>query len=178
MKSTDPVKKNVKNSKFLSLVLRHKPEKIEIELDENGWANVKELLKKTGFDFETLEEIVLTNDKQRFSFNEDKTKVRANQGHSIDIDLQLKPTKPPDILYHGTIKRFLNSIMHEGLKKGSRQFVHLSMDSETARKVGSRRGKSIILMVNSRMMHEQGYKFFISENNVWLTDNVPFEFIM
>ena len=161
----------------MSLVLRHKPEQMWIKLDENGWADVDELLKKSDFDFETLEKVV-TNDKQRFAFNEEKTKIRASQGHSVDVNLQLKPVKPPDILYHGTVKKFLNSIMHEGLSKGKRQFVHLSIDSETAKKVGSRRGKPIILMVNSRMMNEQGYKFFVSENNVWLTEKVPLVFLM
>ncbi|WP_299891578.1 RNA 2'-phosphotransferase [uncultured Lacinutrix sp.] len=176
--------KNIKRvSKFLSLILRHNPQKINLELDENGWANVEELLEKsnknnTRFSMETLEEVVETNDKKRFTFNDDKTKIRANQGHSIKtIDLELKPIKPPTFLYHGTVGKFMKSIRAEGLQKMSRQHVHLSSDLETATKVGSRRGQAIILSIRTKDMHNKGYTFYKSKNDVWLTDKVPPEFI-
>lgn len=167
----------ISKSKFLSLVLRHKPEEIGLTLDENGWASVPEFLQKAKMDLHTLEEIVDTNEKKRFAFNEDKTKIRASQGHSIDIDLGLNPEVPPDVLYHGTSTRFLNSIMATGLEKKDRQFVHLSLNYETAYKVGSRHGKPIVLVIDSKKMDESGYIFFLSENGVWMTDSVPSEFI-
>lgn len=169
-------------SKFLSLILRHSPQNIQIQLDENGWANVDELITKCAkhkhiFTFKELEEVVATNDKQRFIFNENKTKIRANQGHSITIDLALQPQTPPDYLYHGTISKFLNDIRKVGLLKMSRQHVHLSPDKETAIKVGSRRGVPVILVVQSNKMHQDGYSFYLSENGVWLTDHVPANYI-
>lgn len=167
-------------SKFLSLILRHQPEKIGLQLDENGWALINDVLDKSNlkFTFVELEEIVVTNDKQRFSFNEDKTKIRANQGHSLKtIDLDLKAQVPPEFLFHGTVERFIGSIKSKGLQKMKRQHVHLSKDKETAVKVGSRRGKPIILTIKSLEMHNEGYQFYKSENGVWLTDKVPFEFI-
>lgn len=129
-------------SKFLSLILRHEPQKIDLILDQSGWAEIEELLNKSArkgisFSIEELEEIVSTNDKQRFSFNHDKTMIRANQGHSINIDLKLESTMPPEYLYHGTAERFVASILKEGIKKMSRQHVHLSKDKDTATKVGS-----------------------------------------
>lgn len=170
-------KKRTQTSKFLSLILRHSPETVGIKLDKNGWADVDELLEKINLDFETLDDIVETNDKKRFSFNEDLTKIRANQGHSINIDLELKPIEPPHNLYHGTIANFLRSIAKEGLTKQNRQYVHLSKDTETAKKVGMRRGKPIILAIRAEEMYEKGYKFYLSENGVWLTDHVPAKFI-
>ena len=171
---------NDKNlSKFLSLILRHKPETIGITLDENGWADVAELLrgiKKSHptFNFETLEKIVRENDKQRFSFNDDKTKIRANQGHSIQVDVELEKKIPPTFLYHGTIERNANSIDAKGILKGSRLYVHLSADIETAQKVASRRkGTPIIYKISALAMHEDGYIFYQSKNGVWLTDFVP-----
>ena len=166
--------------KFLSLILRHQPEKIGLQLDENGWALISDILKKSNlkFTFEELEEIVVTNDKKRFSFNNDKTKIRANQGHSLKtIDLNLKAQVPPKLLFHGTVERFIPSIRLEGLQKMKRQHVHLSPDNETAIKVGSRRGKPIILSIKALEMQTRGYQFYKSENGVWLTDNVPSEFI-
>lgn len=132
---------NKKISKFLSFVLRHKPETINLVLDENGWTDVDELITKStndsqGFTFEELDEIVQTNDKKRFVFNEDKTKIRANQGHSIDVDLALKPQQPPEFLYHGTAMNNVDSILENGIEKRNRQHVHLSLDQETATKVG------------------------------------------
>lgn len=176
--------KNIKRiSKFLSLILRHNPDKIDLELDENGWANVEDLLSKSNknkmsFSKEILEEVVATNDKKRFTFNDDKTKIRANQGHSIEtIDLQLEAIEPPMFLYHGTVAKFMQAIKMQGLQKMSRQHVHLSEDLNTATKVGSRRGKAIILSVRTLEMYNRGYTFYKSENDVWLTDQVPAEFI-
>ncbi|MBI3134558.1 MAG: RNA 2'-phosphotransferase [Bacteroidetes bacterium] len=169
-------------SKFLSLVLRHQPEKIGITMDANGWVNVDELIQKCArrkqfFDFEKLEEVVATNDKQRFAFNEDYTKIRANQGHSVKIDLLLQPTEPLEYLYHGTVDKFMAAIKVEGLQKMSRTHVHLSKDLETAIKVGSRRGKPIILTIRAGEMHRNGHLFYLSGNGVWLCDNVPAQYI-
>lgn len=172
-----------KTSKFLSYVLRHHPEIIGLHLDENGWADVDELITKStndsrGFTFEELDEIVQTNDKKRFIFNEDKTRIRANQGHSIDINLALIPQQPPEFLYHGTAQSNIESILEKGIEKRSRQHVHLSQDKETATKVGMRHGKPIILTINTQKMFEDGLKFYLSENNVWLTDFVDATYIL
>lgn len=169
-------------SKFLSLVLRHAPEKIELQIDENGWITVNELIKQCNkfhkkIDLELLNYVVETNDKKRFAFNDDKTKIRASQGHSISVDLNIETIIPPDFLFHGTVDEFIMSIKKEGLKKMSRQHVHLSQIEETAIKVGSRRGKPIILIVNSKQMHLDGFVFYLSENRVWLTDGVPAKYI-
>lgn len=171
------MKKLDKLSVFISLVLRHKPEAAGIALDEHGWANVEELLRginETGrkISMETLEDIVATDNKQRYSFNEDKSLIRANQGHSIPVDVELKENEPPEFLYHGTATRFLNSILNDGLKPMSRLYVHLSKDIETAWKVGKRHGDPVILKINSRDMYKDGYKFYLSENGVWLTKKV------
>lgn len=171
------MKKLDKLSVFISLVLRHKPEAAGITLDEHGWANVEELLRginETGrkINMEILENIVATDNKQRYSFNEDKTLIRANQGHSIPVDVGLKEQNPPEILYHGTATRFLNSILNDGLKPMSRLYVHLSKDIETAWKVGKRHGDPVILKINSRDMYKDGYKFYLSENGVWLIEKV------
>lgn len=165
----------INKSKFLSLVLRHKPDQIGLVLDVNGWANIDELLQKMQIDFETLQYIVDTNDKKRFSFNEDKSKIRASQGHSIQtVDLQLEEKIPPEFLYHGTTLRFLESIQLQGLTKQSRQHVHLSINREIALKVGERHGKPVVILtVSSKLMFDAGYKFYLSANGVWLTDNVP-----
>jgi putative RNA 2'-phosphotransferase len=174
---------NLKNiSKLLSLVLRHQPDYIGITLDENGWVLVTELLEKinkkgTKLDRGTLQIVVDTNDKKRFAFNEDGTKIRANQGHSITVDLALQEQIPPAILYHGTVAKYIDTIKNEGLQKMSRQHVHLSKDVETATIVASRRGKPIILNIDTNAMIEEGYQFYLSENNVWLTDHVPSRFI-
>lgn len=172
----------VKLSKFLSLVLRHKPDEIGIELDSQGWVEVEELLNKikengNEISFEELKYIVDTSDKKRFAFNEDSSKIRANQGHSIDIKLDFKEVIPPDFLYHGTAEKNIESILKTGLNKGNRHHVHLSINKETALKVGSRHGKAIILKIKSKEMYENGIKFYISENNVWLTDFVSKEYI-
>lgn len=164
--------------KYICLILRHKPEIIGIELDKNGWANIDELingLKKKYPDFnrEKLEYIVNTDNKQRYSLSDDKSKIRARQGHSIDVDVELKELTPPELLYHGTAERFLESIMKEGLVPKSRLYVHLSKDVETAEKVGKRHGKPAVLKIETGKMAEDGFKFYLSENGVWLTKVVP-----
>ncbi|WP_292008272.1 RNA 2'-phosphotransferase [Chryseobacterium sp.] len=169
-------------SKFLSLILRHQPETINLHLDENGWADVDELLEKSKkkrilFTFEELEEVVATNNKKRFAFNEDKTKIRASQGHSIDIDLALIPQQPPEFLYHGTAEGNISSILEKGIEKRNRQHVHLSSDKETATKVGMRHGKPVILTVRTGKMFDDGILFFFSDNEVWLTDYVDAKYI-
>lgn len=167
-------------SKFIALVLRHKPETIGITLDEHGWADVGELIsgiaKQQPFDMETLERIVATDEKQRYSFNEDKTLIRANQGHSIPVDVELEEEEPPAILYHGTGVKYKASIEENGLIPKSRLYVHLSVDEETALKVGKRHGKPIIYTINATQMHKDGYKFYLSKNGVWLTKSVPVKY--
>lgn len=177
------MEKELKNiSRFLSLVLRHEPSKIDIQLDENGWISVEELLLKLNkfgytINIDGLNEIVETNDKQRFSFNDNKDKIRANQGHSINVDLELKETKPLDILYHGTGLKFVDSILEQGLNKQERHHVHLSSNIETAETIGKRKGKHVIFKISAKEMFDDGYKFYLSENNVWLTDDVPVKYL-
>lgn len=164
-------------SKFISLILRHKPEKIGITLDEHGWANVEDLIngvnKEHPFNFEMLEEIVATDNKQRYSFNEDKTLIRANQGHSIQVDVELEEAVPPECLYHGTGEKYRKNICEIGLIPKSRLYVHLSDDRFTAWSVGKRHGTPIIFCINARKMYEDGFKFYLSKNGVWLTKHVP-----
>ena len=164
-------------SKFLSLVLRHSPQTIGLQLDEQGWADVTELLEKAtqqprDITREILDEVVSTNDKKRFAFNEDSTRIRASQGHSLSVDLDLQAQEPPEFLYHGTVFKFIAAIQNEGLRKMSRQQVHLSRDKETAVKVGSRRGAPVVLVVKAGQMHRDGNVFYLSANGVWLTDQV------
>ena len=170
-------------SKLMSLILRHQPQVIGAELENNGWLSVDTLIdgiRKKGIrvDNEILDEVVETNNKKRFAYNEDKSKIRANQGHSLKVDVELKTATPPETLYHGTVFRFLDAIREKGLIPMSRQHVHLSKDISTAQNVGSRRGTPIILKVNALEMHQKGYTFYLSENGVWLTDKVPSEFII
>ena len=171
-----------KTSRYIALILRHKPETIDIKLDEYGWARVDELIKgvsKThSLTMEMLERIVEIDDKQRFAFNEDKTLIRANQGHSVLVDVQLKEVVPPKILYHGTAEKYVASIDQSGLIPKARLYVHLSETVETATKVGARHGKPIIYMVNAEGMSNDGYMFYISANGVWLTKEVPIEYLM
>ena len=171
-------------SKFIALILRHKPETIGITLDEHGWADVQDLIEginSTGrnhhLDAELLEEIVRTDEKQRYSFNEDHTLIRANQGHSIPVDVELEEKLPPDILLHGTGEKFTASIDEQGLIPKSRLYVHLSSDIETAKKVGSRHGKPVIYSVDCKAMTADGYKFYLSANDVWLTKEVPAKYL-
>jgi putative RNA 2'-phosphotransferase len=175
-------KELVKISKFLSLVLRHEPQRIGIALDSAGWVSVDELLaacKTHGIFFpkSVLNEIVATSDKQRFACSEDGQRIRANQGHSVAVDLQLPPATPPEVLFHGTVEKFLDAIRREGLRKGERHHVHLSADEVTACKVGERRGKPILLRIQAGKMHQEGQAFFLSANGVWLTDHVPPQYI-
>ena len=168
-------------SKYMSLILRHKPDAIGITLDEHGWANVDELIagiaKDNEFNMEILEEIVRTDEKQRYSFNEDKTLIRANQGHSIPVDVELEELVPPEILWHGTGEKYVSSIDKQGLIPKSRLYVHLSKDEETAINVGSRHGKPVIYLVSAKKMYEDGYKFYRSVNGVWLTKGVPLQYL-
>ena len=169
-------------SKFISLILRHKPETIGIILDEHGWADVNELIdgvakQYKGFKMSDLEKIVKTDSKQRYSFNEDKTKIRANQGHSINVDVELEEKEPPAILYHGTATRFTANIDKDGLKPQSRLYVHLSKDLDTATVVGTRHGSPIIYVVDAAKMYYDGYKFYLSANGVWLTKEVPAKYL-
>lgn len=170
-----------KASKFMSMILRHKPESIGITLDENGWADAEELIKgiskKYVFDRNILEEIVRTDDKQRYSFNEDKTLIRANQGHSISVDVELEIVDPPDFLWHGTGEKYTESINRIGLIPKSRLYVHLSSDEKTAINVGKRHGRPVVYRVRSGEMVKRGYVFYRSKNNVWLTNKVPVEFL-
>ena len=175
--------RNENTSRFISLILRHKPETIGITLDEHGWADVQELIdgvNKSGghtLDREILEEIVRSDEKQRYSFNEDHTLIRANQGHSIPVDVELEEKTPPDILWHGTGEKYVSSIDVQGLIPKSRLYVHLSPDMETARNVGSRHGKPVIYEIQSREMSADGYPFYLSANKVWLTKEVPAKYL-
>ena len=168
-------------SKFISLILRHKPEAIGITIDEHGWANVSELIaginRQQSFDMAMLEEIVATDNKQRYSFNEDKTLIRANQGHSIPVDVDLPEKQPPEYLWHGTGQKYTASIEKQGLIPKSRLYVHLSADETTAKAVGMRHGKLAMYRVKSGAMSKAGYKFYLSVNGVWLTKAVPTEYL-
>lgn len=166
-----------KTSKLISLILRHKPETIGITLDEHGWANVNDLLNGIKIDMPTLEEIVTTDDKQRYSFNDDKTLIRANQGHSIPVDVELEEVQPPEFLWHGTAEKYVDSICREGLIPKSRLYVHLSYDVTTATTVGERHGEAVILRVDARKMYQDGFKFYLSKNGVWLTKSVPTSYL-
>jgi len=175
-------KARTKLSKFLSRVLRHRPEALGIELDEAGWVDVDVLLERCRATRRTvshalLEEIVRTNEKRRFSFSEDGRRIRANQGHSVEVDLGYPPTEPPEWLLHGTVAATLASIRSEGLRKMRRHHVHLSADEQTASQVGQRRGRPVVLRVHAGRMSRDGHPFYRSKNGVWLTDCVPPEYI-
>lgn len=170
-----------RTSRYISLILRHKPETIGITLDEHGWADVDELIAGVSrthpLTMELLEEIVRTDEKQRYSFNGDKTLIRANQGHSIPVDVELPELEPPAILYHGTGQKYVPSIDRQGLLPKSRLYVHLSADEDTAAKVGRRHGPPIVYTVQAGKMSEDGYLFYRSVNGVWLTKEVPIEYL-
>jgi len=175
-------KQRTRTSKFLSLVLRHEPQRIGLNLDPSGWVDVEALLaacRRHGMPVERadLKEVVATNEKKRFAFSDDGQRIRASQGHSIEVSLGYIPQSPPSKLFHGTATRFLASIRKEGLNKRERHHVHLSADADTAQKVGQRHGKPAILIVQADAMHSCGHAFFLSENGVWLTEQVPVEFI-
>ena len=174
---------SVKISKFLSLVLRHQPETIGLALDAAGWISVEELLtacRKHGTVItpEQLQHVVASNDKQRFSFSEDGLLIRANQGHSVEVELGYEAAMPPAKLFHGTAERFLASIKEHGLLKGQRHHVHLSADIETATKVGQRHGKPVVLRVDAGKMQQDGFIFYLSTNGVWLTEHVPVPYLV
>jgi len=179
------MKKNYNEiSKFLSFILRHQPETIGLKLDKEGWADIQELIDCANgngakLDFKTIKHIVETSDKKRFSFSENEQKIRASQGHSTkDVDVSFVEKIPPLYLYHGTASRFMDSISEKGLIPVSRQYVHLSQDEKTAYEVGQRHGKPIVLEVKAQDMVEEGFKFYLSDNGVWLTKNVPVRFII
>lgn len=170
-------KKDKKISRFLSLILRHQPEAIGINLDKNGWTDLDKLIeafRESGnqIDQDTLLRVVENNDKKRFAISEDGKRIRANQGHSVDVDLGYSPAIPPEILYHGTHLPAVDSIIKNGLDKRKRHHVHLSQDVATAIKVGSRRGGAVVFKVLSGEMQENGHEFFLTENGVWLTEHV------
>nr|WP_319250232.1 RNA 2'-phosphotransferase [uncultured Celeribacter sp.] len=166
-------------SKFLSYILRHKPDAIGLTLDPEGWANIEELIAKADIplDLDTLRKVVATSDKKRFAISADGLSIRANQGHSIEVNLGLEPVEPPELLYHGTATRFLDSIKEQGLLPQNRQYVHLSPDIETAIKVGQRHGKPVVLTIPALAMHQKGHQFLRTQNGVWLTGSVEAEFL-
>ncbi|MBQ6490599.1 MAG: RNA 2'-phosphotransferase [Solobacterium sp.] len=170
-----------KTSKYISLILRHQPEVIGITLDEHGWADTDALIEGVNRTYpltmEILEEIVRTDEKQRYSFNEDHTRIRANQGHSIPVDVELQEAEPPEILYHGTGEKYTVSIDQEGLIPKSRLYVHLSKDQETAVRVGQRHGKPAVYMIDAGSMYRDGHPFFLSANGIWLVKKVPVQYL-
>jgi putative RNA 2'-phosphotransferase len=173
---------DVQLSKFLSFVLRHKPDAIGLVLDPQGWVGIDDLIAKadaagTRFSRDDLRRVVETNDKKRFSISDDGLRIRAAQGHSVSVELGLAPREPPRVLYHGTATRFVASILSEGLKPQSRQHVHLSLDEATAQRVGQRHGKPAILLIDALGMHSEGMRFYVADNGVWLTDHVPPRFL-
>jgi putative RNA 2'-phosphotransferase len=175
-------KEQVRTSRFISLILRHKPENAGLTLDNSGWCNVDDLLRRCAIrghriSRADLDTIVTENDKKRFQFSEDGKRIRATQGHSIEVDLQYSPKQPPEILYHGTATRFLDPIKKLGLIKGSRRHVHLSADSDTAFKVGERHGKPVVIPVRAGQIHLAGMPFYLTPNGVWLVDAVPPQYL-
>lgn len=176
-------KRQIETSRFLSYVLRHRPDSIGITLDREGWTEIASLISAANeagkqLDRRLIETVVASNDKKRFAISEDGLRIRAVQGHSTDsVNISYVPKLPPEFLYHGTATRFLESIRKEGLRSGSRQYVHLSQDAQTAIAVGQRHGKPVVLTVEALRMHEQGFEFYRAENGVWLVLSVPKEFI-
>ena len=167
-----------KKSKFLSLVLRHEPQAAGVALDDAGWVGVAELLAGcakagVGISEDELREIVRASDKQRFALSEDGTRIRANQGHSVEVELGHAPATPPETLWHGTAEKYVASIREQGLVKGARHHVHLSPDAETAGAVGRRHGRLVLLTVAAGRMHRDGFAFFLTPNGVWLTEHIP-----
>jgi putative RNA 2'-phosphotransferase len=175
-------KEIVKTSKFLSLILRHEPERVGLKLGEAGWVNVEELLQAvnrngTSLSIDQLKHIVATSDKKRFAFSDDGLRIRASQGHSVEIDLQYAPQTPPEILYHGTAERFLPDIRKDGLQRMARHDVHLSAETKVTFQVGGRHGKPVLLIIRAGDMHRAGHEFRCSANGAWLVNHVPPEFI-
>jgi putative RNA 2'-phosphotransferase len=175
-------KEAIRTSKFLSLILRHEPERVGLQLGEAGWVGVEELLKAVNahgaqLSLAELQSIVATSDKKRFAFSDDGLRIRANQGHSVDVDLQYPPQSPPEILYHGTATRFLDGIRQHGLQRMQRRDVHLSAETKVTVQVGERHGKPALLTIRAGDMHRAGFVFRCSTNGVWLVDHVPPHFI-
>jgi len=175
-------KEIIKTSKFLSLVLRHEPGRVGLTLGEAGWVGVEELLQAVNrhgvaLTLDDLRHVVATSDKKRFALSEDGLRIRASQGHSVEVDLQYPPQTPPEILYHGTAARFLDSIRQHGLQKMERHDVHLSAETKLTLQVGGRHGKPVLLTIRAGDMHRAGFVFRCSANGVWLVDNVPPQFI-
>jgi putative RNA 2'-phosphotransferase len=175
-------KDTTRASKFLSLILRHEPERVGLELDRAGWASVSELLEAVNrhglaLTLDQLRHIVATSDKKRFAFSDDGARIRASQGHSLEVDLQYAPQVPPELLYHGTAARFLDSIREKGLQKMERHHVHLSAETAVTVQVGARHGKPVLLVIRAGEMHRAGQLFYRSANGVWLVDQVPPQFI-
>ena len=168
-------------SKYISLLLRHHPEKAGLTLDEHGWAEVEALLagvsRRYPLDMATLEHIVAADEKQRYAFNPDHTRIRANQGHSIPVDVEPEERTPPELLWHGTGEGSTASIRREGLRPMGRLFVHLSADADTAWKVGRRHGRPVVLTVSAGAMHRDGFVFYRAANGVWLTGAVPPQYL-
>lgn len=175
-------KKLKRVSKSLSYVLRHRPDTVGLQLGEGGWVPVNDLLiafKRAGkrLSLDLLEIVVAENDKQRFEFSEDRILIRARQGHSVEVQLGYAPEPPPDVLYHGTATRNLESIFQQGLIKGRRHHVHMSTNQETMLAVGKRHGQPVVLAVDAKQMLVDGFEFFVTENDVWLADHVPPEYL-
>lgn len=164
-------------SKRMSYILRHQPDSVSLTLAPGGWVAVDDLLAAIQVSREQMDEVVFTNDKQRFEYSEDATQIRARQGHSAQVDLQYESAMPPDLLFHGTATRFLESIFEKGLIKGQRHHVHLSIDREMMIAVGSRHGKPVVLEVNAKQMVDDGNQFFVTGNHVWLTEHVPPQYL-
>lgn len=176
-------KNDINLGRCISFILRHRPEDFNIKLDSHGWADVNELISNMNIkghkiDRQTLDRIVRENNKQRYTYNQDGTKIRANQGHSIKVDVELSETVPPQKLYHGTAKATLDAIREKGIMKMTRNHVHLSSDIETAFTVGKRHGNPVVLVIDTAKMYADGIKFYISENKVWLCDYVAFDYVM
>lgn len=171
-------------SKFLSYVLRHEPKSIGLQLDSEGWADINALIvgaanEGRSLDWEIIQKVVASSDKKRFSISNDGQKIRAVQGHSAStVAIQHTVKEPPEFLYHGTANRFLESIKAQGLIPGSRHYVHLSQDEQTAIEVGKRYGKPVVLKIEALQMHQQGFKFYQAENGVWLANQIPVNFIL
>lgn len=179
----NPSMKNADISKFLSFVLRHDPQSIQLDMDQQGWVFVQQLIdhaktiKGINLDIEKISHVVASCEKQRFKLSEDSSCIKANQGHSVQVDLALQPQVPPAMLYHGTASRFLATIQQQGLKAMQRHHVHLSSNTKTALTVGQRYGKPVLLQIDAAAMQQHGHIFYCSDNQVWLTDAVPVQYI-
>jgi putative RNA 2'-phosphotransferase len=176
-------KRLIKVSKYLAKHLRHTPEALRLTLEPGGWVRVDDLLAACAnrhfyISRAELNEVVAKNDKQRFAFDESGERIRANQGHSVEVDLQLEQIAPPDVLYHGTSRAVVGALYRDGIRKMSRHHVHLSAEVETAMKVGGRHGVPVVIRIDARRMHADGHVFYRSDNGVWLVESVPPEYFL